>query len=111
MQVRVTRWGNSLGLRIPKDVALRTGLREGARVDIAAEGDRIVISPARPRYVLGDLLRGEAGRDASGFRSRTGQERFGNSCVALAGCSTWKASQGRSTCGQIVAKGPPRLPK
>ena len=58
MQVQVARWGNSLGLRIPKDVAQKTGLREGARVDVQAEADRIVISPARPRYVLADLLRG-----------------------------------------------------
>ena len=58
MQVQVTRWGNSLGLRIPKDVAQKTGLREGARVDVQAEGDRIIISPARPRYVLADLLKG-----------------------------------------------------
>jgi antitoxin MazE len=32
MQVQVARWGNSLGLRIPKDIASRMGLREGARV-------------------------------------------------------------------------------
>jgi antitoxin MazE len=58
MQVQVARWGNSLGLRIPKAIALRTGLREGVRVDVEAEGDRIIISPARPRYVLADLLKG-----------------------------------------------------
>jgi antitoxin MazE len=67
MQVQVARWGNSLGLRIPKDIAQRTGLREGARVDIEAHDGRIIISPARPRYVLADLLNGmtpEAMRDA-----------------------------------------------
>ena len=58
MQARVARWGNSLGVRIPKDIARRTGLREGARVDVETDGDRIVISPARPRYVLADLLEG-----------------------------------------------------
>jgi antitoxin MazE len=58
MQVQVARWDNSLGLRIPKDIALRTGLREGTRVDVEAEGDRIIISPAGPRYVLADLLKG-----------------------------------------------------
>jgi antitoxin MazE len=48
MQVRVARWGNSLGLRIPKDVARRIGLREGARVDVEAEGDRIfTLRPVR----------------------------------------------------------------
>src|SRR5712671_6107087 len=38
MQVQVARWGNSLGLRIPKDIARRAGLREGARVEIEANG-------------------------------------------------------------------------
>jgi antitoxin MazE len=46
MRVLVARWGNSLGLRIPKDIALRAGLREGARVDVETEGGRIIISPA-----------------------------------------------------------------
>ena len=58
MQVRVARWGNSLGLRIPKDIAGRAGLCEGARVEVEAEGDRIIITPARRRYVLADLLKG-----------------------------------------------------
>ena len=67
MQVQVARWGNSLGLRIPKDIALRAGLREGARVDVETEGDRIIIAPAQPRYVLAELLKGitpEAMREA-----------------------------------------------
>jgi len=42
----------------PKDIALRAGLREGTRVDVETEGDRIIISTARPRYVLADLLKG-----------------------------------------------------
>jgi antitoxin MazE len=43
MQVVLARWGNSLGLRIPKDIVSRTGLSEGARVEVAAEGNRIII--------------------------------------------------------------------
>ena len=58
MQVRLARWGNSLGLRIPKELAAQAGLRAGIRVELAAEGDRIVIKPARPRYVLAELLEG-----------------------------------------------------
>ena len=57
MEVVLARWGNSLGVRIPKDIASRTGLREGARVDIEAQGNRIVITPARRRYELAELLR------------------------------------------------------
>ncbi len=77
MQVQVARWGNSLGLRIPKEIARRAGLREGARVDVEAEGDRIIISPARPRYVLADLLRGmtpEAMRQAFDWGPDKGRE-------------------------------------
>ncbi len=58
MQVQVARWGNSLGLRIPKDIAAQVGLREGVRVEIAAEEGRIIISPVRRRYVLAELLEG-----------------------------------------------------
>lgn len=58
MQVQLTRWGNSLGMRIPKDLAVRFGLSEGAQVEVEAEGDRIVISVGRPRYKLADLLVG-----------------------------------------------------
>ena len=77
MQVQVCRWGNSLGLRIPKDIAIRTGLREGARVDIEADGDRIIIAPARPRYVLAELLKGmtpEAMREAFDWGPDKGRE-------------------------------------
>jgi antitoxin MazE len=77
MQVQVGRWGNSLGLRIPKDIALRTGLREGARVDVETDGDRIIISPARQRYVLADLLKGmtpEAMREAFDWGPDKGRE-------------------------------------
>ena len=58
MQVHVARWGNSLGVRIPKDIAGKLGLNEGARVEMTAEDDRIVITVARPHYVLADLLAG-----------------------------------------------------
>ena len=67
MQVQLARWGNSLGIRIPKDIASQVGLRDGARVDIRAEGDRIVITVDRPRYSLDELMKGvtpEAMREA-----------------------------------------------
>ncbi len=58
MQVRLARWGNSLGLRVPKDIASRAGFYEGARVEVEAEGNRIIITRVRRRYVLADLLKG-----------------------------------------------------
>jgi antitoxin MazE len=77
MQVQVARWGNSLGVRIPKQIAERAGLREGTRVEIEADGDRIVITRARRRYLLAELLQGmspEAMREAFDWGPDRGRE-------------------------------------
>ncbi|KJB93419.1 multidrug transporter MatE [Skermanella aerolata KACC 11604] len=58
MQVQLARGGNSLGVRIPKELAGRLGLKDGARVEIEAEGDRLVIRTDRPYYRLEELLTG-----------------------------------------------------
>ena len=58
-QVQISRWGNSLGLRVPRDVAARAGLTEGARVDIEASDDgRIIVTRSRRRFALDELLAG-----------------------------------------------------
>ena len=77
MQVNVSRWGNSLGLRVPKEIAARVGLREGARVQIDAKGKTIVISVERPTFELGELLEGmtpEAMHDAFDWGEDVGRE-------------------------------------
>ena len=57
IQVQIARWGNSLAVRVPRDVAARAGLTEGARVDIEASDDgRIIISRSRRRFTLDELL-------------------------------------------------------
>jgi antitoxin MazE len=59
LRSRVSKWGNSLGVRLPRDVAARAGLSEGARIDIEGFADgRIVITPARRRFTLDELLVG-----------------------------------------------------
>ena len=77
MQVNVARWGNSLGLRIPKDIADQAGLQAGSRVEIIAENGRVVIVPARRRYVLAELLEDmtpKAMRDAFDWGPDLGRE-------------------------------------
>ena len=57
MVTKIQRWGNSLGLRIPKSFAKDAGVKEGSPVDISIEGDRLIIQPVRPaRYELKDLV-------------------------------------------------------
>ena len=56
---RIRKWGNSLGVRVPREIAARAGLDEGARVDIEGFSDgRIVITPSRRRFTLNELLAG-----------------------------------------------------
>lgn len=42
---QVQKWGNSLGIRIPKSLALKVGLEEGSEVDLDVEDGHLVIKP------------------------------------------------------------------
>jgi len=58
MQTRVQRWGNSLGLRIPRSLAAEAQVEEGATVDLSVEDGRLLVRPLRVRkYALRALLR------------------------------------------------------
>jgi antitoxin MazE len=54
MAVRLQKWGNSVGVRLPKTMLEQVGLNEGARVEVMVEGDHLVIR--RQRLKLADLL-------------------------------------------------------
>ena len=59
MQTRIQKWGNSLGLRIPKSFAEEAGVEAGSEVNLSVEDGELIVRPARlPRYELKDLLRG-----------------------------------------------------
>lgn len=47
MKRKINKWGNSLGLRIPKLVASEVGIEEDSLVDLKIVNGSIVISPAR----------------------------------------------------------------
>ncbi|HET9635618.1 MAG TPA: AbrB/MazE/SpoVT family DNA-binding domain-containing protein [Gemmatimonadaceae bacterium] len=57
MITTVQRWGNSLAIRIPKPFAVETDLKENSEVDIALDGDRIVVRPTRKEWRLSDLVK------------------------------------------------------
>ena len=58
MQTRIQKWGNSLGLRIPRSLALEARVEEGATVDLSVENGRLLVRPVRVRtYSLRRLLR------------------------------------------------------
>jgi antitoxin MazE len=58
MEATIQKWGNSLALRIPQAVAQQIRVAEGDAVQLRVDADGLNIRPARPRYRLGDLVRG-----------------------------------------------------
>ncbi len=47
MQLQVGRWGNSLALRLPAQVAKKMRLNEGAKVELTVdEGGKATLTPA-----------------------------------------------------------------
>lgn len=60
MKVKISKWGNSLALRLPKHLADDLSLAPGKDVELAKEGTRLTIetapAPMIPRYRLEDLL-------------------------------------------------------
>lgn len=53
---QIAKWGNSLGLRLPKSIALEAQLDEGDTVDVSVKNGAIVIRPSRPTYALDQLV-------------------------------------------------------
>ena len=45
MRATVSRWGNSLGLRIPRGIAEDAGLAEGSVLDLRVENGRLIGEP------------------------------------------------------------------
>ena len=67
METKVQKWGNSLGVRIPRSLAADVRLAAGSAVEIAAQDDAIVIRPvSRVRYSLAALLKGVNRRNLHG---------------------------------------------
>jgi len=58
MQAQISKWGNSLAVRLPKSVTEALKVGNGSSVDLTVERGRIVIAPSKPEYKLKDLLAG-----------------------------------------------------
>lgn len=56
MRTHVRRWGNSLALRIPKELAREADLRTGAEVELRVVRSELIARRPTPNYRLRDLL-------------------------------------------------------
>jgi antitoxin MazE len=59
MKAKIQKWGNSLGVRIPKVLAQEVALDTDSEVDLSSRDGAIIISPIRQKTVsLRKLLSG-----------------------------------------------------
>lgn len=61
MEATISKWGNSLGLRISKKMLDELGISEGDKVDISQEGNQLVLKKALHRPTLDELFAGYEG--------------------------------------------------
>ncbi len=67
MQTKVQKWGNSLGLRIPRSFAAEAQVEEGATVDLSVENGSLLVRRLHPRkYALRELLKKVTPRNLHG---------------------------------------------
>ncbi|HEY9695252.1 MAG TPA: AbrB/MazE/SpoVT family DNA-binding domain-containing protein [Oculatellaceae cyanobacterium] len=59
MIATVTKWGNSLAVRIPQNLAKEIHVSEGSKVNIGVVDGTLVVKPrSRKRYSLDELVKG-----------------------------------------------------
>ncbi len=64
MITTIRKWGNSLGIRIPKAIAQDAQFEEGMAVDVRQRGDQIVLKPVDAgKYELDGLLEKVSGEN------------------------------------------------
>lgn len=58
MTTKIQKWGNSLGVRIPKEIAREINICEGSVISFSVEGGELIMShPKKPKYTLEGLLK------------------------------------------------------
>lgn len=58
MQLNVSSWGNSLGLRIPKSIAELMGIANGSQLRGELKGGKLILSPLGPMDPFQQMAKG-----------------------------------------------------
>ncbi len=67
MLVTLQKWDDGVGLRLPKPLLEQLRLKEGSKVDVKVEVNRLVIEPVhRRRYTMAGVLEGFTPDDRPG---------------------------------------------
>ncbi len=79
MQTKISKWGNSLGLRLPKNITDHLNLSEGSQVYLSKNDQQIIIEPIVQDLTMEELLLSMSADDVIEQYHRTepvGKERF-----------------------------------
>jgi antitoxin MazE len=76
MKQVIKKWGNSLGLRIPKRVVEELKLREGSTVEIKVESGKLVMVPQRSLKELLEKIKPETLHKEVDWGEREGNEAW-----------------------------------
>jgi len=77
VKTKISKWGNSLALRIPKAIAEDSHLSIGSAVDLSVQSNALVVKSIDEKYTLGDLvskINDENIHDETDTGEPTGQE-------------------------------------
>ncbi len=56
MITKVKKWGNSLGVRIPRPFANKANIEDGTEIDIEIKGQNLILKSTKPVYNLNKLV-------------------------------------------------------
>ncbi len=54
--VKVQKWGNSLGIRIPVSYAEQLNLKDGSEIEMELLGQEVILRPKHKKLTLNELL-------------------------------------------------------
>ena len=59
MTVTVSKWGNSQGLRLPKDIVKKLGLAIGDVLEVTTENNKVILEPVKKKkkYTINELVK------------------------------------------------------
>ena len=78
MTVTISKWGNSQGFRVPKDILDKLNLRVGDLVNISQKDNKLIIEPAKKekKYSIDELVNNlpKGYKASEEFGSKSGSE-------------------------------------
>ncbi len=58
MTTKIQKWGNSLAMRLPKELSKSLNWGEGVVVGFKKSGNGLIVTPSRAEYTVQDMLKG-----------------------------------------------------